>query len=120
MARGVDVFELVPTEHLSQSEIDAAKQIRVDVLNVQNQERFVWPSNLITARAYLDQLTRSKALSPDKISAINAAIEKADNLQLQGLATSLEKDATAKKNPADKERIQKIATIFKSLSSTAN
>ena len=43
IARGLDIFELSPTEFLTQNEIDAAKTVRVAELNVQNQQRIVWP-----------------------------------------------------------------------------
>src|SRR5262249_54592409 len=47
IARGLDVFELTPTKFLSQNEIDAAKSVRVAELNVQNQQKLVWPSKLV-------------------------------------------------------------------------
>src|SRR5687767_15544218 len=50
IARGLDIFELTPTTSLSQNEIDAAKTIRIRELNVQNQERIVWPRKLIVAK----------------------------------------------------------------------
>ena len=62
IARGLDVFELTPTKFLSQNEIDAAKSVHVDLLNVQNQQKIEWPANLVVAKAYLDQLSRSQAL----------------------------------------------------------
>src|SRR4029434_4262207 len=37
IARGIDVFKLVPTEHLSQNEIDAATQVRSEELHTQQQ-----------------------------------------------------------------------------------
>jgi hypothetical protein len=40
MARGLDVFRLVPTEHLSQQEIAAAERVRQDEVNVQMQTRY--------------------------------------------------------------------------------
>ena len=39
IARGLDIFELSPTEFLTQNEIDAAKTVRVAELNVQNQQK---------------------------------------------------------------------------------
>ena len=64
IARGVDVFKLVPSKFLTQNEIDAANQVHFDELNVQNQPKFTWPSNFVVARAYIDQLARSDALAP--------------------------------------------------------
>ncbi len=62
IARGVDVFKLVPNKFITQNEIDAANQVHFDELNVQNQPKITWPANFVVARAYLDQLTRSNAL----------------------------------------------------------
>src|SRR5213594_3038701 len=41
IARGLDVFELVPSGLLSQNEIDAAKLVHFDFLNVQDQPKLV-------------------------------------------------------------------------------
>ena len=45
--RGLDIFELSPTEFLTQNEIDAAKTVRVTELNVQNQQKIEWPARLV-------------------------------------------------------------------------
>ena len=62
IARGVDVFKLVPSKYVTQNEIDASNQVHFDELNVQNQPKIVWPQNFVVARAYLDQLARGKSL----------------------------------------------------------
>src|SRR5437667_10849840 len=69
IARGLDVFELTPTKDLTQNEIDAARSVRVDELNVQNQQMIVWPNNLVVAKAYVDQLERSGAMSAADVTA---------------------------------------------------
>src|SRR3974390_3257224 len=78
IARGLDVFELTPTKFLTQNEIDAAKTVRVTELNVQNQQKLEWPAQFVVAKAYLDQLSRSEALAPDRIAALRKAIENAE------------------------------------------
>jgi hypothetical protein len=121
IARGVDVFKLVPNKYITQNEIDAANQVHFDELNVQNQPRIVWPASFIVARAYIDQLNRSSALPSDRIAAMNAAIAKVEAsklnkkeaTQLLTMATSLEKDAASAKTPADGERMRSLAAIFK-------
>jgi hypothetical protein len=40
IARGLDVFRLTPSAHLSQKEIEAAEAVRVDEFNAQHQRRF--------------------------------------------------------------------------------
>jgi hypothetical protein len=92
MARGLDVFQLTPSDHLTQNEIDAASQVRVDVLNPQLQTKAAWPATPVTARAYLDQLTRSKALPAERVMAIQAALGKANK---KDAAASQELDALA-------------------------
>jgi hypothetical protein len=64
---------------LTQNEIDAAKSVWVGELNVQNQQRIVWPNKLIVAKAYLDQLERSKGLAPERVARVRQAIEKAES-----------------------------------------
>jgi hypothetical protein len=62
MARGLDVFRLTPSEHLSQAEIEAAESVQVERFNVQHQDPIGWPAHPIVARAYLAQLERSGTL----------------------------------------------------------
>jgi hypothetical protein len=112
IARGLDIFELTPTENLSQNEIDAAKTVRVDELNVQNQQRIEWPRNLTIAKAYVDQLERSKGLSSEEIINLRQALDKSDKKKLKSLAASLEKSAGAKTG-ADLARVQALAEILR-------
>jgi hypothetical protein len=121
IARGVDVFKLVPNKYLTQNEIDAASQIHVAELNVQNQEKFAWPANFVTAKAYIDQLARSNALDAKRLAALNEAIAKAeapnskpkDVAQLRSMAAGLDKDAATAKAPADAYRMHALAGIMK-------
>ncbi|HEX8128188.1 MAG TPA: hypothetical protein VF527_03735 [Pyrinomonadaceae bacterium] len=121
IARGLDIFELVPTQHLTQNEIDAAKAVRVAELNVQNQEKIEWPRRLVVAKAYVDQLERSQALPSDRIAALRQAIQKAESArlnrrelgELKSLAPSLEKSAGLTKSAADSARLQALADILK-------
>ena len=120
IARGLDVFELTPTELLTQNEIDAAKTVRVNELNVQNQQKIEWPAKLVVAKAYLDQLERSQALPGDKVATLRDAIKSAEAShvssssasKLKGLATELKKDAGAAKTPADAKRLNGLAAIL--------
>jgi len=90
IARGIDVFRLKPSEFLTQNEIDAASLVRTEELNTQQQMRVTWPATSAVALAYVDQLTRSKKLAPDRVRAVKSALDKAD-----GLRTGQEKGAPA-------------------------
>jgi hypothetical protein len=117
IARGLDVFELTPTKFLTQNEIDAAKTVRVAELNVQNQQKIVWPAQFVVARAYVDQLARSQALPAKQIAALEKAIQAAESqgklTKLKAMAPGLEKSAGTASNPADAARLQALADILK-------
>ena len=121
IARGLDVFELTPTKFLTQNEIDAAKSVRVADLNVQNQQKIEWPSSLVVAKAYVDQLQRSQALPADRIAALQKAIQTAEKsrmnknsvAKLQSMAASVEDGASGAKSPADAKRMRALADILK-------
>jgi hypothetical protein len=104
IARGIDVFRLTPSEHLSQHEIDAAALVRLSALNTQHQARVTWPASSAVARAYADQLARSKGILPERAREVKAALDRADRQagrdartanQLEALVTQLETDAGA-------------------------
>ena len=81
MARGIDVFRLKPSELLSQNEIDAAMQFRLQEFNSQNQPKVAWQPTTAVAKAYVDQLNRSKAITPERVRAINESLSKVDGLR---------------------------------------
>jgi hypothetical protein len=120
IARGIDIFRLTPSEYLSQSEIDAATQVRMPVFNAQQQPRITFPATFVVARAYLDQLERSKALQPDRIASIRSAIDRGDRRspakgdldQLDAVAGQLEKDADAATG-RDAMRLRALASTMK-------
>jgi hypothetical protein len=120
IARGLDVFELTPTKFLTQNEIDAAKAVRVTELNVQNQQKIEWPAQLVVAKAYVDQLSRSQALPSDKIAELQKAIQSAESshmskgnvAKLKRMAPSLVKDAATVKSQADSARLRALAAIL--------
>jgi hypothetical protein len=128
IARGLDVFKMLPSKYITQNEIDAANQVHFDELNVQNQPKVVYPQNFIVARAYIDQLTRSKALPDQKISTLTAAIakyeanrtNKKDASALQTLGSGLEKDAASAKDTADANRMKALAEIIKKQTTAKN
>jgi len=114
IARGLDVFDLVPTKHLSQNEINAAKSVQVAALNVQNQEKFVWKNKAAVARAYVDQLERANALSASQIAELRTSIDNADKASMSAKARSdlkkivekLESHSAAAKDPQSLAKLQ--------------
>jgi hypothetical protein len=121
IARGVDVFKLVPNKNITQNEIDASNQVHFDELNVQNQPKIVWPQNLVVAKAYVDQLARGTSVTAQRIEAINAAIAKVEAsgtdkkavAELKSIGASLDRDAAAAKTPADAGRMKALAAIIR-------
>jgi hypothetical protein len=108
IARGLDVFKLMPSELLTENEIDAALSVKAVIFNAQQQMRVTWTPNPAVAKAYLDQLTRNKAIAGERAAAVKAAIERADKVrsakdrgapaaveQLKALTGQLETDAAA-------------------------
>lgn len=81
IARGLDVFNLTPSEHLTANEIAAARMAEQgETVNPQQQFPVTWPAHPVVARAYIDQLTRDNALSADVLAQLNAALDRADPL----------------------------------------
>ncbi len=121
IARGLDVFELTPTQYLTQNEIDAAKSVKVAELNVQDQQKIEWPSTLTVAKAYLDQAARSQALPAAQIANLRKAIanaeksrlSKSSTAKLAAMAPSVEQAAGSAKTPADAARLNALAAILK-------
>lgn len=95
IARGLDIFELAPSEYLTQNEIDAAKSIRMTYLNTQGQPKFVWPATFALARAYVDQLERSHGMSADAIAALRQSLSTAEAASGPARTTAI-RDAQSK------------------------
>jgi hypothetical protein len=92
--------------------------VQVAELNVQNQQRIVWPRKLVVAKAYLDQLERSGGLPVEQISTLRDAINKAEGSRgemkkLKKFASSVAKNAGQAKNAADSARITALAEILR-------
>ena len=86
-------------------------------LNVQNQQRIVWPRNLTVAKAYVDQLERSNALPADRITALRDGIAKAETNKKAGdlkkLAAATDRSTRDSKNTTDAARLAALAEILK-------
>jgi hypothetical protein len=117
--RGLDIFELVPSEFISQNEIDAAKTVRFDYLNAQGQRKLVWPPSFSLARAYVDQLARSNGLSGARIAAVRQALAGAESASgaqrtsaLTTLASQIDGDAGSS---SDAAKVRMLAEAVRAL-----
>jgi len=59
IARGFDVFGLSPSEHLTEAEIAAAREVRLPQFNSQHQPKITWAPSLAVSRARFDRLART-------------------------------------------------------------
>ena len=89
IARGLDIFELVPSAHLSQNEIDAARSVVQNEFNPQMQTMFRWDPSFPVVRSYVDQLGRSGGLAQSRITAVREALTGAERASGQARSTAL-------------------------------
>lgn len=122
IARGLDVAELVPSEHLTQNEIDAAKTVRFTEFNAQGQPKLEWPPSFALARAYTDQLERGKCLSASRISSVRQALGNAERASgaarrstLDQLVQQLEAD---KRGSCDQKKVEDLQKAARELMSS--
>jgi hypothetical protein len=103
--------------------------VQSNQFNVQGQTRVEWQPSTVVARAYLDQLTRSKAIAPARSAVVRSALERADRLrtgrernaatvvdQLDALAGQLQGDAAAASG-RDAARLRSLASTVKARAS---
>src|SRR5690606_28586739 len=95
IARGLDIFELKPSEYLTENELEAARLARYEVFSPQQQPRVTWPKSPVVGLAYLDQLTRNNAIQPARAAAVRAALQSPSTSDVQALVKQLEADAAA-------------------------
>jgi hypothetical protein len=119
IARGLDIFELTPSAWISQNEIDAAKSVKLDYFNAQDQPKIVWPASYALSGAYLDQLERSKGLGASQIAAARKSLASAQGMSgqaqkdaLNALARTLDSDMAG---AADKGKVKVLASSVKDL-----
>jgi hypothetical protein len=119
IARGLDIFELLPGGLITQNELDAAKTVKFDYLNAQEQRKLVWPPSFAKARAFVDQLERSNGLPASRIAAVRQNLDAAEKLSgqpkqqaLRRLATQLTADA---KSATDQPKARMLANAVREL-----
>ncbi|HET9949250.1 MAG TPA: hypothetical protein VFQ22_10040 [Longimicrobiales bacterium] len=123
IARGIDVFRLVPSEHLSEAEIAAAELVRLDHFNAQHQPVVEWPAAPPVARAYLDQMVRARRILDTRAREIDAVLDRveagsASAAEVRALADTLERDAAevrAGRLGGDAQRLTALAGVLRRL-----
>ncbi len=124
IARGLDVLELLPSEHLTENEIAAAASVAPAAFNAQQQRRVEWPARPVVARAYLDQLERADALPAERRTALSDLLDRVDRrgtgtgpgvaAELRSAAAALEDDL-ANAGGRTAQRLRALAEILASL-----
>ncbi|EED33554.1 secreted protein [gamma proteobacterium NOR5-3] len=126
IVRGLDVLSLLPSEHLTEHEIAAARLADQGALfNPQQQFRVSWPAAPAVALAYLDQLHRDNGLPEAMQAELREALDLADTAMNAGktdkaLARELSKMAKsveAIKAPSD--HADRVARLVETLSGIA-
>ena len=121
--RGLDILELQPSGQLSGNEIAAAKLVTFSDYKPTTQRKATWPPAFVVVRSYLDQLMRNNGLSPDRTSAISAALDAAE--QKTGLARGAALTALAKQvdsdasGASDGERVKTMASEIRRLAAVS-
>jgi LVIVD repeat-containing protein len=78
IARGLDIYELVPNGLITENELAAAKTVKMAYWNTQDQQKLAWAPSFVLARAYLDQLARANGLATETIASTRAALDAAE------------------------------------------
>jgi hypothetical protein len=121
IARGLDIYELVPSGLISENELAAAKTVKTPYWNTQDQQRFVWPPSFALVRAYLDQLSRSNGLASDTIAMARttlAGAEKQSGSPRKTALTDLASQLNAAAGSAGDQ--SKVHTLASALTDLAN
>ncbi len=115
ISRGLDIFELTPSAHISQHEIDAAKSVHLEYLNAQGQPHFEWPSSFALAGSFVDQLERSGSLSDERVEMVRGALDSADGGSRDGLNDLANEVARWAGSSSDSAKVRTLAGAVRDL-----
>ncbi len=101
--RGLDVWRLAPTAQMTQNEINAAREVQVERLNVQHQDEITWDPSFAVVRSFVDQLVRGEDIDAKTLRQVNKFVDRAERFsqghqtdaarsQLREIAGQLEGD----------------------------
>jgi hypothetical protein len=120
IARGFDVFGLTPTGDLSENEIEAAREVQVDRLNVQHQDKLRWKPSFAVVRALLDQVVRAGDIDSKTLAKVNFFLDKAEGFLDRGKKESArdalkdaDKQLKSKKHDAVEDAIDDLRDSLK-------
>jgi hypothetical protein len=80
IARGLDVTDMTPTEHLTANEIAAANTVVLDEHNAMSMRRIEWEPSFEVVRAYRDQAERA-GLRANHVRNVDKFLERAERFQ---------------------------------------
>jgi hypothetical protein len=116
IARGLDIYELLPSGLITQNELDAAKTVQFEYLNAQEQQKMVWPASFALARAYVDQIERANGLPAARLTALRADLAAAEALSGAARTAALGKAAAAltadAASSSDAAKVKMLATTL--------
>ncbi|CAN5786345.1 hypothetical protein BH23GEM11_BH23GEM11_18060 [soil metagenome] len=120
IVRGFDVLRLLPSEHLTENELEAAKLVRFGEFNPQHQPTKRWPAAFVVAKAYLDQLERGEGLSSSRIASLRGELDRLEAMSagaarteaLARLARQVDSEAAS---AADGTRVRALAVSLRDL-----
>jgi hypothetical protein len=122
IGRGFDVLRLLPSEHLTENELEAARLVGFSEFNPQMQPTKAWPASFVVPRAYLDQLARNNGLSAEARSHVAGELDRMERMaagpdrrtELTALAIRLERSAAESGDP---DRVRAMAGSIRDLAS---
>lgn len=121
IARGLDIFELTPSEYLTANEIAASNTVVMQYKNAQGQPKYSWPASEALALAYLDQLERNREMDMATINSMREGITRSSTMNgraksrlLNDLANTAQQVAA---NTRNSDKVMKIAETLRALAS---
>ncbi len=123
IARGLDILKLTPSPYLTKSELAAARTAQyvedVNVLNVQDQPKYTWPTTFVLAHAYIDQIERLNGIDGAVAKKMRQRLLKAeqapDNEQIEMLIALAEDVESLRENAVRKKKIDKLSQTLREL-----
>jgi uncharacterized protein (DUF427 family) len=108
IARGLDVYGLTPTAQLSENEIAAAREVQVERLNVQHQDKIRWTPSFAVVRSFVDQLVRAGDIDATTLDEVNAFVDRAERFDDRGQTIAAKATLAALAGQLSGERYEQL------------